>query len=423
MAGCKFKWLLLAVLLAPLMAHGQNVRVDDVAFSAINNAPFIPSPIVTVNVCTNATCSSTTLALLCSSQSDATCSVPNPITGDNFGNYGYWVAPQTFGVQETISRAGFNSFTKLRATPCQLASTCTWSGAQTFSSNVAVGGTLGVTGNTTLNGGTLNGTYTGTPTFSGSGVTFSGNIAGPLTVSDTGNLQGFISKSTVDANQGACVANSVQNWCPAVRTDNSEAYIIRDVTSSNDRLKIPTGPGTMTLPNATDTIVGKATTDQLSNKTLTGASSGNSVILLNVQGPSGAITGTSADATAFTYTLPANTLGAGKCLEISFDLLHGTGAASPSYKLKFGSATLITVTGGASGRHFAVPLVHVCNNSGVTNAQSGMLYAAFDSTLITGTTSFTPAIDTTSNQAITVTFNVANTDTVTPQFFVVKLVQ
>ena len=119
--GCK--WLFL-VLLASSLAYGQNVRVDDVAFSFVQNSPFLQSPVVTVNVCTNAACTITSPAALCSSQSDTGCSVPNPITGDNFGNYGYWVAPQLFGVQETVSRAGFNPYTKLRSTPCQPESTC-----------------------------------------------------------------------------------------------------------------------------------------------------------------------------------------------------------------------------------------------------------------------------------------------------------
>lgn len=115
-------------------------------------------------------------------------------------------------------------------------------------------GTLSVTSTATLNGATT--------------VNAAETVNGVLTAQSAGNLQQVISKASSDANQGYSAQNSVQNWACGVRQDNSEAYICRDVTSSNDRLKIPTGTGLMTVPNLTGTFA-RTSGDTFTTTTLT----------------------------------------------------------------------------------------------------------------------------------------------------------
>jgi hypothetical protein len=98
-------------------------------------------------------------------------------------------------------------------------------------------------------------------------------------------------------------------------------------TSGSVTIAVPAvaGANTWTIPAATDTAVGKATTDTLTNKTLNGTASGNAVTLLNVQGAIAALVGNSADQTVYTFTIPANTVQAGKGIRIKMVGFHSTG--------------------------------------------------------------------------------------------------
>ena len=172
-------------------------------------------------------------------------------------------------------------------------------------------------------------------------------------------------------------------------------------------------------PTTTGTDSG---TETLQNKSLAGASSGNSVTLLNYQGPASAIVGTGADATLYTYTLPANTLATGKAIRVSFGAVHSTGAASTQFKLKFGGTEVMngmTGTGGASGVAAETFIANVGNTS-TQKAWSNV--RQIDATLLSPQGA-TAAIATTASVTILVTFNVAATDQVTPEMFMVELIQ
>lgn len=184
--------------------------------------------------------------------------------------------------------------------------------------------------------------------------------------------------------------------------------------------------GTLNLPNATDTLVGKTTTDIFKNKNLTSASNGNVVTLLNRQDPSAIITGTSSPVTLYSYTLPANTLAAGKGLRVTVQYQHTTGTASATIALSIGGSSVSSypTTTNQTGNVVTRWSFTWWNKQGLTNSN---LYEdqniVESNALIFGPRSIATSIDTTVSQNIVFTFNVANTDQFTPMSFQVELIQ
>lgn len=99
-----------AILLLTGIAYGQNTRYDNVAFSGRvpPNSPYLSGATVTVCTSSGSGLPCTPKASLCSSQTDTTCTSPNPITADSLGNYGFWVKPGTYII--TITAAGFTGY-------------------------------------------------------------------------------------------------------------------------------------------------------------------------------------------------------------------------------------------------------------------------------------------------------------------------
>jgi hypothetical protein len=195
-------------------------------------------------------------------------------------------------------------------------------------------------------------------------------------------------------------------------------------TSGSVTVAVPAvaGANTWTIPAATDTAVGKATTDTLTNKTLQGAGSGNSVTLLNVQGPIAALVGNSADQTVYTFTIPANTVQAGKGIRIKMVGFHSTGAAATTYKIIIGATTTATVsTTSGNSQNWTMSLY---NAAGVQNSQfyeatmaDGVGSASNVNTFGTAAENFANAL------TVKFTFNVANTDQYTGRLFSIELIQ
>lgn len=172
-------------------------------------------------------------------------------------------------------------------------------------------------------------------------------------------------------------------------------------------------------------IVGTSDTQTLSNKTLTGASSGNSVVLINIQQNNGAaaITGNSTDLNLCSgFTIPANTIGSGKGLHIVATYNHSSGTASVTYNIKFGGTIFDTksdTTTGAIRRE-----LNIFNNPGVQNAQTVEKFTIEgSSTASFGFGAPVSSVDFTQAQTFAVTFNVANTDQVTPGPCYLTLIQ
>lgn len=158
-----------------------------------------------------------------------------------------------------------------------------------------------------------------------------------------------------------------------------------------------------------------------------GATSNNHVYvagyngLLNEQPAASAIVGTGADATYYTYTLPARALPPGKCLDIETWANHSTGTASTVYKVFFGSTAFINNTSTGSGQVYF--RLHVCNNNGSITAQHGGQFVVVpNSTIATLTFAGGTSAENTANAVvIKATFNVAATDQLTPEDFVVRM--
>lgn len=155
--------------------------------------------------------------------------------------------------------------------------------------------------------------------------------------------------------------------------------------------------------------------------TLNGPGSANTVTLLNSQGPVTAITGNGADQNLYTYSIPGNTIGASKGFRVKFAFQKTAGSASTTYRLKLGSTTLFTWVSNFAGLTTGTLLV--MNATGVQNAQWFMGQVLEGTAIVTNQQGVSAVESLATTDAISLTFNVANTDQVTPKMWVVEIVQ
>lgn len=220
------------------------------------------------------------------------------------------------------------------------------------------------------------------------------------------------------------------------------------------------GGGTQTMFTATDTIVGQATTDTLTNKTFDTAGTGNALkigggtvpavkgtanqvlamdsggtnmtfvtpagasTVISYQGPLSPVTGNGAMQNLYTFSIP--TIPASKGVRLRFMYKHTTGTASCTTQVIFGATTVLTTSNfpnNLNGNTLSAE-VDIFNNAGVQNAQNTFL-----TQMTSGTSVSAASIGATSSEntagavSLTVQFNVANTDTVTPTLFLLELIQ
>src|SRR4029077_19144440 len=127
--------------------------------------------------------------------------------------------------------------------------------------------------------------------------------------------------------------------------------------------------------------------------------------------------------TYYTCTLPAGVMGAGQGIIITVLAKHTTGTAAVTYTLSFGgtSSTAAAPPGAANQLERIIYLV--MNNAGSTSAQT---ISTLGQDSNAGTNSIkldTAAVSTASAVTVNLQFNVASTDAITPEMFLVELKQ
>jgi hypothetical protein len=139
---------------------------------------------------------------------------------------------------------------------------------------------------------------------------------------------------------------------------------------------------------------------------------------LNYQKSSTPLTGSSSDQTMFTYTLPAGTLTAGQGVRVTIGAIHSTGSASVAYKISIGGSVDALLSSSTTTELVSTVLFVNDPASQTSNA----IEAATVNAALSGGNYLSTSINTTNSVVITATFNVANTDQVTPHFFLVELI-
>lgn len=162
-------------------------------------------------------------------------------------------------------------------------------------------------------------------------------------------------------------------------------------------------------------------TATLTGQTLTSAGNGNTVTLLNSQDAAGNITGNGTDQTVFTYTIPANTIQAGKGFRLRL-AVQSNNAVNCLFKIILGTTTLYSFTSTTAST--ITTDTSIMNNAGVQNAQAGIVYSYEGATAIPlGTGTFTSAENLANSLALKITANEANPNTVTPKKWIVDIIQ
>ncbi|HEV7520123.1 MAG TPA: hypothetical protein VGP89_03425 [Candidatus Angelobacter sp.] len=243
-----------------------------------------------------------------------------------------------------------------------------------------------------------------------SGVVRAGNNVCAVAARNAGNSADVCAVQVNASNQVTLGSGPV--IVPALA--DTAALLAAAQTLTNKTLTAPV----VTSPNTSGTDSGAET---LQNKTLNGAASGNSVTLLNSQDPLAAVTGNGTDLTLYTFTVPANTVQAGKGIRVRTISLNNNNTAV-TYKLILGATTLSTFSSAAAAGGSQRLDVDLFNNAGVQNAQTTNVFAV-DNVTIVGNSAGTAAENFAGALVVKVTANEAAASTVTPKKWTVELIQ
>ncbi len=249
------------------------------------------------------------------------------------------------------------------------------------------------------------------------------------TLPSTGALAWTISSdSTVGTDTGltrcgstvVCVGNgSASSFVGQLK---ATTYSVAGSSSGQVNLVAPAAAGsnTATLPAATGNIVLDSATQTLSGKTLNGAGSANSITLLNSQDTLASVTGNGTDQTLYSFTVPANTIQAGKGIRLTAYVVNNN-AVSPAYKISFGATTL-TLSPQPFAGSTQMFRIEIFNNNGTQSAQLWTTFVV-DSASILNTGNVVSAENTANAVTLKIAANEASPNTVTPKKWIVELIQ
>ncbi len=199
------------------------------------------------------------------------------------------------------------------------------------------------------------------------------------------------------------------------------AAVISDETGSGAAV-FGTSPSLTTPAISSPTSTGTDSgTETLKNKTMTAAGSGNNTDLLNSQDSLTAVTGNGTDQTLYTFSIPANTVQAGKGVNLKL-WVQTNNTVSVTYKVILGTTTLLTWTSTAASGSPESVTADIFNNSGVQNAQTTDNLVIDNATII-GNGVVTSAENFANALTLKVTASEANPNTVTPKKWILRLVQ
>lgn len=261
------------------------------------------------------------------------------------------------------------------------------------------------------------------------------NFTSANPVLESGEMGRETDTGKVKFGDGTTAWNSLAYWTPA-----TDAETVRDVIGA----ALVAGSGiTVTVSDPGDTItlavdgavIDERARDAVGTALVAGANTSITVndgadtitvastIVLAQSAVAVAHTGTTAETTLATITIPANTMGANGRVEIEVLWTHTNNANTKTERVKFGATTFssIAVTTTATSRQNCFVA-----NRGATNSQVGGQPGGIGANLGpygVGTASITTAaIDTTAAVNITFTAQLANAaDTITLESYSVKL--
>ncbi len=139
---------------------------------------------------------------------------------------------------------------------------------------------------------------------------------------------------------------------------------------------------------------------------------------LNSQFNASAITGNGAAQTFYTYSLPAGSVAQGAGLRIRAGWQHSSGTASVAYALSLNGVNLVALSDATAGQYL-VDLT-VLASAATTGVETGTLGRAGNLLVAAQAVA---GLSWASAQTLQITFNVAATDQITPEFWLVEMVQ
>lgn len=221
--------------------------------------------------------------------------------------------------------------------------------------------------------------------------------------------------------------NSVTTWYSGTPAQSDVLLLAQNGTGSGTSLLqlgqaplFQTGGWAHLVPTGDNTaMLTGGSTANVSNKTLTQASSGNNVTLLNYQSAKSAITGNNSDQTMWSYSLPANTVATSKGIKITAAFSHSSGSSNVTYKIKVNAAVITSLTSLASTTHVLYATIMAASST----TADGLMFLSAAANSQNNVATAVSSLAWTSNQTVELDMNSANTEQVTPQIFVIELIQ